>query len=143
MQHESGAAAGSGKQAEKQKDLHSPVIEYDLVGDIPRLRQLEGYDRGDPTGVTVVKRDDLRVSLLVLKAGGRIPPHSASGPVSIQALQGRIAVGFESGEREVAPGTLLCLGARVRHDVHALEDAAILLTVGRTTYEDVSDSHER
>ena len=44
---------------------------------------------------------------------------------------------------ELATGQLLALEPGIPHDVEAIEDSAFLLTIGRTTYEHVSDWHER
>jgi quercetin dioxygenase-like cupin family protein len=43
---------------------------------------------------------------------------------------------------ELTAGQLLAVESGIRHDVEAIEDSAFLLTIGRTTYENVSDRHE-
>jgi quercetin dioxygenase-like cupin family protein len=56
--------------------------------------------------------------------------HSAEGPISIHALQGKIRVHL-SGDRteDLKPGDLLTLERCLEHDVEALEESAFLLTI--------------
>jgi quercetin dioxygenase-like cupin family protein len=68
--------------------------------------------------------------------------HSASGPSSIHVIEGSIRVHVADGQGELGPGSLLTMESAVRHEVEAVEDSAFLLTIGRTKYERVSDSHE-
>jgi quercetin dioxygenase-like cupin family protein len=141
-----------GGHDEPRKESQSPkhggpaiaasVLHFDLLAEIEHLRQGRNYDHGDPSGRTLLKEQDLRIVLVALKAGGRMQEHSASGPSSIQAIEGSMRVHLEDGQVELSPGSLVALESAVRHDVEALEDSAFLLTIGRTRYEQVSASHE-
>jgi|SRR5579884_1505389 len=122
--------------------LAAPMLHFDLRSEAEQLRRQPSYERGDPTGKTLVKEPDLRIVLFALKAGARLDQHQASGPISIQAIGGTIRLRAGNETVELASGNLLMLEPRVPHDVDALGDAVFLLTLGRTTYQDVSDRHE-
>jgi quercetin dioxygenase-like cupin family protein len=81
------------------------------------------------TAVTLVKRPDLRVVLLVLTAGARVATHRAGGSVSIHALDGRARVRVGGDSLELDAGRLVVLGANVEHDVDAIEASALLVTM--------------
>ncbi|PZR99216.1 MAG: hypothetical protein DLM70_15835 [Chloroflexi bacterium] len=106
------------------------------------MRQEPSYQNGDPGGRTLVKQPGLRIVLMALKATGRLREHLASGPISIQAIEGHLRVRLPDESIDLTPGQLLALESGIRHEVEALEDSVFLLTMGRTTYQRVSDLHE-
>jgi quercetin dioxygenase-like cupin family protein len=114
--------------------LAAPVLTFDLSAELDELRRQPSYQNGAPTGRTLVKEPDLRIVLMVLKSGGRLEEHRASGPLSVQALEGRLRLRLPDGSAELSAGQLLALEPDIRHDVEAIEDCAFLLTIGRTTY---------
>jgi len=120
----------------------SSVFRFDLRVELARLRSGAGYSRGDPTGSTLVKEPDLRIVLMALKAGSRMHEHDASGPISVQPVEGRIRLVAGSEVVELSAGEMVALKPGISHQVEALENAAFLLTVGRTKYHDVSIDHE-
>ena len=140
--HTAGSDPASDSGSHHSYTLAAPLLRFDLRSEAEQLRHQPSYEKGDPTGKTLVKEPDLRIVLFALKAGARLEPHQASGPISIQALEGTIRLGAGNETVELAPGNLLMLEPRVPHDVDALDDAVFLLTLGRTTYQDVSDRHE-
>lgn len=122
--------------------LAAPVLRFDLQAQLAQLRSLGSYETGAPTGKTLVKEPDLRIVVMALRSGGRLEKHRASGPISIQAIEGRFHLHLPSGTIELKAGELLALEPGIPHDVEAIDDTAFLLTLGRTTYEHVSDQHE-
>lgn len=136
-------AAGRSRRSEHSgKVLSAPVLRFDLPAQLEQLRGQESYVAGQPTGQTLVKEPDLRIVLMALRAGGRLEEHHASGPISIQAIEGGLRLHLPDGSVELTAGELLALESGVPHDVEAIEDTAFLLTIGRTTYHQVSDQHE-
>jgi quercetin dioxygenase-like cupin family protein len=122
--------------------LAAPMLQFDLRIEAEQLRAQDSYPQGSPTGRTLVKEPDLRIVLMALKAGAKLKEHQASGPISIQALDGIIRLRVDQGSVELTPGELLMLESGIPHDVDAVQDAMFLLTIGRTTYQQVSDHHE-
>jgi quercetin dioxygenase-like cupin family protein len=122
--------------------LEAPVLSFSLRTEVEQLRQQQSYQNGEPSGRTLVKEPDLRVVLLALRAGARLKEHHASGPISIQVIEGPIRVSLPAESVDLTAGQLLALESGVRHDVEAIGDSAFLLTIGRTTYEHVSELHE-
>lgn len=122
--------------------MEAPILHLDLPAEIEQLRQQPSYSNGQVTGRTLVKEPDLRVVLIALPAGGRMTEHDASGPCAIQGLSGRVNIRLPESTVDVTAGHLLALESGIRHEVVAIEDSAFLVTIGRTTYERVSDRHE-
>jgi quercetin dioxygenase-like cupin family protein len=124
-------------EADKEAALHrrphskpaaEPYIEVDLAREIQALHR-EPEWKGGHNAKTLVKYDNLRVVLTVLKAQSRIPPHQTEGRISIQTIRGHVQVRAEGRTFSLQTGTLLALDQGLRHDVEALEDSAFLLTI--------------
>jgi quercetin dioxygenase-like cupin family protein len=122
--------------------MAAPVLRFDLQRELGPLRQQPSYQKGNPSGRTLVKEPDLRIMLMAIRAGGRLQKHSASGPISIQAIEGPLRVLLPGESIELTTGELLVVETGIRHEIVAMEDSAFLLTIGRTTYQQVSDLHE-
>jgi quercetin dioxygenase-like cupin family protein len=122
--------------------LEGPVLSFTLETEVEQLRQQPSYLNGDPSGRTLVKEPDLRIVLFALRAGARLREHQASGPISIQVLEGSIRLRLPAESVELTAGRLMALESGIRHDLEAIDDSAFLLTIGRTRYEQVSELHE-
>lgn len=110
--------------------LAAPWLSFDLNEELGRLSQEEIWARGDRNGKTLVKEPHLRLTLTLLKAGAWLGQHSTEGPVTIQVIKGRLRVLVDSERVHLSLGQIVALDARVQHDVEALEDSAMLLTIG-------------
>ena len=107
---------------------------FDLDGIVRSLRADAAYARDGHAARTLLRQPDLRVVLIALRAGSAIKEHRAHETASIQALEGRVRLALREGrgarEVELGCGQLLALAPDVPHDVHALEDGALVLTLG-------------
>lgn len=108
--------------------MSATYLEFDLTREIDDLQREPEWSAGR-NARTLVKYDDLRVVLTVLKGGGRIPGHQTAGRISIQGLRGRIRLHAEGRTFDVLPGVLLALDREVPHDLEAVDDSAFLLTI--------------
>lgn len=75
------------------------------------------------------KEPHLEVARLVLLAGKHLPPHAVPGPMTLQCLEGEVEVTLDNGPRRLRQGDLLYLAGNARHDVKAVSDASLLLTI--------------
>jgi quercetin dioxygenase-like cupin family protein len=108
--------------------LESPILSFDLDGEIKRLREENAWQAGR-NSKTLVKHADLRLVLTVLKSGTRLHEHKAAGRISVQAVAGHIQMHVQGQVFDLPCGHLLALERALPHDVEALEDSAFLLTI--------------
>ena len=103
-------------------------LEFDLPAEIHRLKAESTWSSGH-NARTLIRYDDLRVVLMALQPGARVPEHQADGRVLVQVLVGHIQVRAAGRTFSLRVGGLLALDRGVRHDVTALEESAFLLTI--------------
>lgn len=123
-------------------DIEAPVLQFDLQTEVEQLKLQRNYLERGPAGRTLVKEPALRIVLMALRGEARLQEHHASGPISIQVIEGALRVRLPTNSVELTVGQLLAVESGIRHDVVAIGDSAFLLTIGRTTYENVSEHHE-
>src|SRR6202158_5617805 len=76
-----------------------------------------------------------------MKSGTRMRQHRAEGRISIQELKGQVCIHLPDRKVNVSAGQLLVLDCGVLHDVEALEESALLLTISwRREKSDASES---
>ena len=69
--------------------LAAALLTLDLNREIEQLRS-EGRWQSGHTAKTLAKYSDLRIVLIVMRAGGRLKKHQAEGRISVQTLDGKI-----------------------------------------------------
>jgi quercetin dioxygenase-like cupin family protein len=117
------------EQAIESRHLDEPIRELDLGAEAEGIwDQVDEVSAGH-TARTLVKQGKLRIVLLALKKGARIPRHTADGESAFQVLSGRIALDAEGERHELQQGQLMGLTCQIPHDMEALEDSCVLLTV--------------
>ncbi len=103
---------------------------FDLVAVAAELRTQDAYLREGHTARTLVREPDLRVVLIVMKAGSRIAEHRAQETASIHALSGHVRLRLPDDVVDLPTGRLLVLERDLKHDVEAIDESAVLLTLG-------------
>lgn len=118
-------------QARAHRQPHPPARDgsFDLRLQIERLRASEEYKNHGHSGHTLIKTPNLRIVLVVLARGRRLPEHSVHEPISIQVLEGRIRVDLPDWPVDHGAGRLMSLEPGVPHDICALTHAAFLMTL--------------
>lgn len=115
--------------------LHGSVEAFNLAKEIEFVQGEPEYENNGHNALTLAKNNALRNVLICLKKGGGLHEHHAPGPFSLFVVKGRIqfvinAVGEEENKvLELNEGQLLVLGEPQKHEVNALEESSILLTI--------------
>jgi quercetin dioxygenase-like cupin family protein len=122
-----GATHGSTERASRW--LAESTLSFDLGDEVRQLLEEDGWRKTGHTAKTLVKEADLRVVLVALRHGVAMDPHQASGPITIQAISGKLRVDLPQQHVNLVAGQFVALEAALRHAVTALEDGVFLLTM--------------
>ncbi len=118
----------------------SPVFctTFDIAAIAQEMTREDAYSREGHAARTVVRTPDLRCLLIAMKPGARIAEHVAASTVTIQVVTGRarirlprLARQHEDRFEELEPGRVLVLDGGIAHNVEALDDTTLLVTLGR------------
>ena len=93
------------------------------------LREEALYTVAGHSGTTLVKGTELRVVLQTLNAGAVLKEHVAPGPITLQVVEGEIRFEAEGEVFYLKAGDLLALPAGVPHQVEAVKESTLLLTI--------------
>jgi quercetin dioxygenase-like cupin family protein len=90
----------------------------------------EAGDEQDRRAVTLIQESGMHVVLVYLKTGAVLREHAAPGPATVQVLDGHVRVDLGENEHlDASAARLIAFDAGVRHEVEALEDSTLLLTL--------------
>lgn len=103
---------------------------FDLEALDQELRSAPAYLRDGHTARTLVREPDLRIVLVAMKAGARLPEHRADETASVHVLRGHVRLRLPAQLVDLPSGRLLVLERALPHDLEALQESALLLTLG-------------
>jgi quercetin dioxygenase-like cupin family protein len=112
-----------------ERSLTEPMMIFDLEPQLRELRDDESYRRSGRLGRTLARSGRLRLVLVALNAGVEVGTHQADSPMTIQLLQGRIGFRIEGDNHELRAGQVVFFEAGEAHDIRALDESALLLTI--------------
>ena len=108
----------------------SGLVAVDIRGEIARLKGEPAWTGGDRHGSSLVKGDGINVALMMLKKGAKLQEHHTRAPITVQVIEGRINIVANGKAQLVTAGMLVALDRAIEHSVEAVEESALVLTVG-------------
>jgi quercetin dioxygenase-like cupin family protein len=109
--------------------LTAPLLTFDLAAEIEQLNNEDHWLKDGRISKTLVKHSDFRIVLMFMKAGTLMQEHKTDARLSIHALSGRLLIKLDEQTVELPAGHLLVLEKGISHDVTALEESALLLSI--------------
>lgn len=104
------------------------AISHALSGEAVDIRPLGSHLIASQT-IALFKSKNLEVMRLVLPKGKGMPLHSVQGDITMQCIEGTIAVVVDGQTKPLAAGQLMYLSGDVEHSLTAVADASVLMTI--------------
>ena len=111
------------------EELSSLWRRFDFRHEIDELESTEFWKTEDRIAKALVKEENVRVVLTLMKAGAILKEHKAEGNVFIHVLRGRIQFALDHNTVEFEQGQMMALNRGVRHSVKALDESAFVIFV--------------
>lgn len=121
----------------------APTLSFDLTAEAASLRQSPLMHEGKHTARTLSMHPDLRLVLMVLRAGGRIHAHKVRRAVSVQTLAGHVVLNLQDRRVDMRQGNIVVLDKSIVHDLVAVEDSTVLLSLAGDTEQLSAAAHAR
>jgi len=115
--------------ASTEKLLARPIARFDLESESDSLRHEEPRPAGGHSARTLIKHSDFRIVLMSLEAGANLHEHKVDHSFSLQVLTGRVRLQLPNETVDLAAGNMLVLEKGILHDLEALEESTVLLTI--------------
>jgi quercetin dioxygenase-like cupin family protein len=110
------------------RTLEGEVLVHHLTRDEQMIDQALVAQHGR-SARTLVKDGPLRLTIIAIAAGGNLPSHSTTGPVTVHVLDGEILFTALDREYTLHTGDVLVLAAGVEHAARSDTGGTFLLTV--------------
>jgi len=105
-------------------------VSVDIKAEIARLKSERAWADNDRHGSSLVKGDGINVALMMLKKGAKLQEHHTRAPITVQVIEGKINFVAKGKAQVATAGMLIALDRAIEHSVEALEESALVLTVG-------------
>jgi quercetin dioxygenase-like cupin family protein len=116
-------------KARLDRPVTVPLLHVGLADQLDRLKQESTWRTSGRNAITLTKEPALRLVLLLLGKGVKIPEHQAAGPLTLHVLSGSVVLRAGDRTEEVTSGELIVLESAIGHEVEAMEESACLLTL--------------
>lgn len=113
----------------EERITSGPAIAFAIPEEIERLRNEPEWAAGRRSSITIVKSSNLSIVLMAIPRGATLPRHQVEGPITLQVVSGTIQLGVAGNPRKLTAGSVIALDKAIPHDVEALEDSDLLLTI--------------
>jgi quercetin dioxygenase-like cupin family protein len=118
------------------------VKAFDLSAEVTNLKSRKPWPQ-KLTSNMLLKSVDLRILLIAMESGARMEEHHSDGRISIQVLEGSVRTRVQQQVKEISAGQLLALDRSIKHDVEALEDTVLLLTIAWPSSQELAGMEHR
>ena len=104
------------------------AISHLSSGDVANVRAL-GNELDETSTNAFFKDQHLEVIRMFLRGGRWIAEHAVKGPVTVQCLEGEVDVITGDTHRVIRSGDLLYLEAGAAHELFAIQNSSLLVTI--------------
>jgi quercetin dioxygenase-like cupin family protein len=115
---------------------------FDLTREIADSESKKPWQAGH-YAKTLFKKADFRTVLITMESASKMKEHHADGTLSVQVLKGQIRFTAHGKVHDLHEGSLVTLGASIRHEVEAVNDSAFLLTISWPSDEELQAMKHR
>ncbi len=107
----------------------SPFRSFDLKSELHRLRTEDHPWQAGRNAKILVKYPDFRILLVGLHPGSHLAEHRAPGAISVQTISGHVLIRAAGRVFDLPEGQMLTLEREIPHDLEALAESAVLVTI--------------
>ena len=110
-------------------DGASPSTIFDLAAEAQLLRDSTLWRERGQNSRTLLKLPDFRLVMIALKSGHQIQRHQTDLRLNLTTIAGHVQLTVGDDVIDLPAGRVLVLDPAIPHDVAALEDSVILLSL--------------
>ena len=117
------------RKARPDRPVGAPLLHVRLAEHLERLKRESTWGERGRNAITLTKEQGLRLVLMVFGKGTKISEHQAAGPLTLHVLSGSLTFRTRDRADTLGAGELIVLEAAIDHEVEALEESVVLLTL--------------
>jgi quercetin dioxygenase-like cupin family protein len=109
-------------------NMTSELARFDLNQEMTDAGQQKPWPSGIRAKI-LYKKPDFRVLLICMETAARMKEHHVDGTSSVQVLKGQLRYCAQGQTHDLQIGSLITVGASIKHEVESLGESAFLLTI--------------
>lgn len=117
------------RRVRPDRPVGAPLLHVRLAEHLERLKRESTWGERGRHAITLTKEPGLRLVLMVLGKGTKISEHQAAGPLTLHVLSGSVTFRTRDRADTLGAGELIVLEAAIDHEVEALQESVVLLTL--------------
>jgi quercetin dioxygenase-like cupin family protein len=106
-----------------------PATTFDLAAEAQALRDSALWRERGQSSRTLLKLPDFRLVMIALKSGHQIQRHQTDLRLNLNTVAGHVQLTVGDETIDLPAGRVLVVDPAIPHDVTALEDSVILLSL--------------
>ncbi len=114
--------------SENDGTMTADLAHFDLTREIGNSEQQKPW----PCGIyakTLYKKQDFRAVLIFMETAARMEEYHVDGTSSVHVLKGHLRYTAQGRAYDLQAGSLITLGASIKHAVESLDESVLLLTI--------------
>lgn len=116
-------------KAREGRPLSGLSVKLDLIAEADFLKQDRSWSHNGHSAKTLLKYSDFRAVLITIQARTRMSKHHTNHRVTLQVLDGCVRLHLPCEVVELSRGQLLAIDRAIPHDLEAVENSVVLLTL--------------
>ncbi|MEO6681262.1 MAG: hypothetical protein ABIN48_00425 [Ginsengibacter sp.] len=112
-----------------ERILDAPLVHMDLNEYSKTIKSEKAWKEKDRNAITVFKTDAMSMVLIALHKNAVLERHTANGTLNVQVLNGEIDFATDHQKINMKQGQVIALHAGVPHEVSAIKESVLLLTI--------------
>lgn len=118
-----------GRPAAKERGIEAPFVSFAIGDQISRIKGENTWNTSDRNAVTLVHNEHVHVTLIAFHKGASLHEHEVEGPITVYVVEGSIKFTVGDDTCTVKREGFLSLERTIPHDLEALEESVVLLTI--------------
>lgn len=112
----------------------APIHSIDLEAEADRLIKKLVQAGGSRETQNIAREGGVSLVLMAIEGGDTIREHSTPGATTVQVVRGHVILTSEGQTIDLRPGQTVLFQPKIRHDLRAEEQSAVLLTISGGEY---------
>lgn len=113
---------------EGNRPLDADVVKIDIPDCIRKIKSEDTWMKNDRNAMTVFKNSEATIVIIALRGGAELKPHSDTGFVVFQVMEGSVDFYSNEDKTELLTGCAVVAHKEIKYGLKAKQDSVVMMT---------------